>query len=129
MFSTTAAASPQPRLQLQHIGENSSVSHQKSKTELAYTMEVNKKCDVYSFGVMTLEVIMGEHPGTKIPPKLSSVLLKLWDNSICQYDKALLPWMYPTINWRVLLFLTSKPSERLRLSHSEVIEVYVVKKW
>ncbi|KAF5802317.1 putative protein kinase RLK-Pelle-LRR-XI-1 family [Helianthus annuus] len=31
--------------------------------ELAYTMEVNEKCDVYSFGVITLEIIMGKHPG------------------------------------------------------------------
>ena len=25
-------------------------------------MEVNEKCDVYNFGVVTLEVIMGKHP-------------------------------------------------------------------
>ncbi|CAL8173350.1 unnamed protein product [Prunus armeniaca] len=31
--------------------------------ELAYTMEVNENCDVYSFGVLTLEIIMGKHPG------------------------------------------------------------------
>ncbi|KAH7833727.1 hypothetical protein Vadar_009096 [Vaccinium darrowii] len=34
-------------------------------------MEVNEKCDVYGFGVLTLEVIMGEHPGDLI----SSLLL------------------------------------------------------
>ncbi|XP_048130172.1 MDIS1-interacting receptor like kinase 2-like [Rhodamnia argentea] len=34
--------------------------------ELAYTMEVNEKCDVYSFGMVTLEVIMGRHPGNLI---------------------------------------------------------------
>ena len=34
--------------------------------EFAYTMEVNEKCDVYSFGVLALEVIMGRHPGDLI---------------------------------------------------------------
>ncbi|XP_059629879.1 MDIS1-interacting receptor like kinase 2-like [Cornus florida] len=39
--------------------------------ELAYTMEVNEKCDVYSFGVLILEVITGKHPG-KLISSLSS---------------------------------------------------------
>ncbi|PON90668.1 Tyrosine-protein kinase [Trema orientale] len=34
--------------------------------ELAFTLEVNEKCDVYSFGVLSLEVIMGKHPGDLI---------------------------------------------------------------
>ncbi|KAI5355537.1 Hypothetical predicted protein [Prunus dulcis] len=34
--------------------------------ELAYTMEVNEKCDVYSFRVVTLEIVVGRHPGDLI---------------------------------------------------------------
>nr|XP_027090551.1 MDIS1-interacting receptor like kinase 2-like [Coffea arabica] len=47
--------------------------------ELAYTLEVNEKCDVYSFGGLALEVIMGKHPGDFISAPLSTaynVLLK-----------------------------------------------------
>ncbi|KAG5545873.1 hypothetical protein RHGRI_018138 [Rhododendron griersonianum] len=40
--------------------------------ELAYTMEMNEKVDVYSFGVLTLEIIMGKHPGDLISSLLSS---------------------------------------------------------
>ncbi|XP_059446603.1 MDIS1-interacting receptor like kinase 2-like [Corylus avellana] len=37
-----------------------------SAPEFAYTTEVNEKCDVYSFGMVALEVIMGRHPGSFI---------------------------------------------------------------
>ncbi|XVF82342.1 hypothetical protein PTKIN_Ptkin16aG0038900 [Pterospermum kingtungense] len=39
--------------------------------ELAYTMKADEKCDVYSFGVLTMEVLMGMHPGD-LPLILSS---------------------------------------------------------
>ncbi|XVF58237.1 hypothetical protein PTKIN_Ptkin07bG0048500 [Pterospermum kingtungense] len=39
--------------------------------ELAYTMTVTEKCDVYSFGVLALEILMGKHPG-ELLSKLSS---------------------------------------------------------
>ena len=31
--------------------------------ELAYSARVTEKCNVYSFGVLTLELFMGHHPG------------------------------------------------------------------
>ncbi|CAL5330086.1 unnamed protein product [Camellia sinensis] len=43
--------------------------------ELAYTMEVNEKLDVYSFGVLTLEVLMGKHPSDLISSLSSSLRL------------------------------------------------------
>lgn len=38
-------------------------------------MEINEKCDVYSFGVLTLEVIMGKHPGDFVLSLLSASTL------------------------------------------------------
>lgn len=45
--------------------------------ELAYTMAVNEKCDVYSFGVLGIEVLMGKHPGEVISSLLSPLERKL----------------------------------------------------
>ena len=36
-------------------------------------MVVTEKCDVYSFGVLVLEVLMGKHPGELITGQHSSV--------------------------------------------------------
>ncbi|PWA53110.1 Concanavalin A-like lectin/glucanase, subgroup [Artemisia annua] len=40
--------------------------------EFAYTMKVTEKCDVYSFGVLVLEVIKGDHPGDIVTSLTSS---------------------------------------------------------
>ncbi|KAK4351330.1 hypothetical protein RND71_030643 [Anisodus tanguticus] len=52
--------------------------------ELAYTMEVNESCDTYSFGVLSLEVILGRHPADLVhvissfssTPEILDILLK-----------------------------------------------------
>ncbi|XP_043717383.1 MDIS1-interacting receptor like kinase 2-like [Telopea speciosissima] len=45
--------------------------------ELAYTMVLTDKCDVYSFGVLTLEIIMGRHPGELMSSLTSPVGQKM----------------------------------------------------
>ncbi|XP_022740873.1 probable leucine-rich repeat receptor-like protein kinase At1g35710 isoform X2 [Durio zibethinus] len=58
--------------------------------ELAYTMKVTEKCDIYSFGVLALEVIFGAHPGDLISVLPSSSLeMRLLVNDVL--DQRLLP--------------------------------------
>ncbi|XP_023905543.2 MDIS1-interacting receptor like kinase 2-like, partial [Quercus suber] len=40
--------------------------------ELAYTMKVTEKSDIYSFGVVALEILMGRHPGELLTSLSSS---------------------------------------------------------
>ncbi|KAJ7969159.1 putative Receptor protein kinase [Quillaja saponaria] len=56
-----------------------------SAPELAYTMKVNEKCDVYSYGVLTLEVVLGQHPGDLI-----SSLFSPSSSSVCSTARNLL---------------------------------------
>ena len=50
--------------------------------EFAYTMKVTEKCDVYSFGVLSLEVIKGNHPG--------NLIFSVPSKSSCECDEVLL---------------------------------------
>nr|XP_043618135.1 MDIS1-interacting receptor like kinase 2-like [Erigeron canadensis] len=50
--------------------------------ELAYTMKVTEKCDVFSFGVLALEVIKGEHPGDIITSLTSPSAEKIEMNDL-----------------------------------------------
>jgi len=38
-------------------------------------MEVNEKCDVYSFGVLALEILCGKHPGDIISNSLQWTIM------------------------------------------------------
>ncbi|ONI35103.1 hypothetical protein PRUPE_1G515900 [Prunus persica] len=42
--------------------------------ELAYTLKVTEKCDVYGFGVLALEVIKGKYPSNLVGSALSSAI-------------------------------------------------------
>ncbi|XP_062103024.1 MDIS1-interacting receptor like kinase 2-like [Humulus lupulus] len=59
--------------------------------ELAYTMVVTEKCDVYSFGVLALETLMGRHCQELLSSLLSS-LLSMAQNTLLidKLDKRLL---------------------------------------
>ncbi|KAG5560649.1 hypothetical protein RHGRI_003845 [Rhododendron griersonianum] len=58
--------------------------------ELSYTMAVIEKCDMYSFGVLTLEILMGSHLG-----ELSSNLYSSVDNERVQLVDVLDPRLPP----------------------------------
>ncbi|KAI3868633.1 hypothetical protein MKX03_013143 [Papaver bracteatum] len=52
--------------------------------ELAYTMKVTEKCDVYSFGVIILEVLMGRYPSEIITLLSQNVMTSSFSSNIGQ---------------------------------------------
>ncbi|KAM1343214.1 hypothetical protein PS2_007357 [Malus domestica] len=49
--------------------------------EFAFTMRVTDKCDVYSFEVRALEVMMGRHPGDILESQLSESSTSMNENA------------------------------------------------
>ncbi|KAK4602215.1 hypothetical protein RGQ29_011315 [Quercus rubra] len=72
--------------------------------ELAYTMVVNEKCDVYSFSVVVLETIMGKHPGELISSLASSSTQHIMLKDVL--DPRLSPHINQTIAQSVVLVVT-----------------------
>ncbi|KAM4080307.1 hypothetical protein ACJW30_11G004900 [Castanea mollissima] len=72
--------------------------------ELAYTMVVNEKCDVYSFSVVVLETIMGRHPGELISSLASSSTQHIILKNVL--DPRLSPHINQTIAQSVVLVVT-----------------------
>jgi serine/threonine protein kinase len=50
-------------------------------------MEVNEKCDVYSFGVLTMEILFGKHPGDIVSTLLQSSGIYLTIDALMVNDK------------------------------------------
>ncbi|KAI8009739.1 putative leucine-rich repeat receptor-like protein kinase [Camellia lanceoleosa] len=71
-------------------------------------MAMTEKCDVYSFGVLALEVLMGSHPGTLI-----SNLTSLVDQGI-QLKDVLDPCLLPPTTQKIADELTSIVNLALR---------------
>ncbi|KAL7219871.1 hypothetical protein ACSBR2_012854 [Camellia fascicularis] len=81
--------------------------------ELSYTMEVTEKCDVYSFGVLALEVLMGSHPGTLISNLTSRVDQKI------QLKDVLDPRLSPPTTQKIADELTSIVNLALWCLHAD----------
>ncbi|XP_031281004.1 MDIS1-interacting receptor like kinase 2-like [Pistacia vera] len=93
--------------------------------ELAYTMVVTEKCDVYSFGMVALEVLMGRHPGELLSslsssPNQNMMLIDLLDPRLPCLADTMVVQDIALISRIAFACLSSKPKSRPtmhRVSH------------
>ncbi|KAF6151087.1 hypothetical protein GIB67_042422 [Kingdonia uniflora] len=99
--------------------------------EFAYSMRVTEKCDVYSFGVLTLEVLMGKHPGELISSLTSTSTSQIGQNVLFEdiLDRRLppptLPVSYELLIIGKLAFACLDASPESRPTMKDVSQVYV----
>ncbi|KAE9596246.1 hypothetical protein Lal_00048720 [Lupinus albus] len=93
--------------------------------EFAYTMEVDEKCDVFSFGVLSLEIIMGKHPGDLISSLFSSAATSTASNLLLKdvLDRRLPHPMMPIVKEVIFIAkitfvcLSQSPLSRPTMEH------------
>ncbi|KAK4270952.1 hypothetical protein QN277_019716 [Acacia crassicarpa] len=101
--------------------------------ELAYTMEVTEKCDVYSFGVLALEIIMGKHPRDLMMSSTDTPIMVTHDFDLKEVLDQRLPYPRGSIAEKVLLiarigFTCLNENPRTRPSMEQVCNELVVPK-
>ncbi|KAM7461206.1 hypothetical protein LguiA_029327 [Lonicera macranthoides] len=85
--------------------------------ELAYTMVVTEKCDIYSFGVMALEILIGKHPGDLLSTLTSPSTKKfnvndLLDPRLSRPTDLLVEWDIVMVMRLAISCLNSTPKSR-----------------
>ncbi|CAL0312553.1 unnamed protein product [Lupinus luteus] len=93
--------------------------------ELVYAMEVDEKCDVFSFGVLSLEIIIARHPGDLISSLFSSSTTSKASNSLLKnvLDRRLPHPVMPIVKEVILVAkptfpcLSQSPPSRPSMEH------------
>ncbi|KAM7486932.1 hypothetical protein LguiA_002941 [Lonicera macranthoides] len=85
--------------------------------ELAYTMVVTEKCDVFSFGVVALEILMGKHPGDLLssltsPSTKNSMVNDVLDPRLSLPTDRLVEWDIVLVIRLAFSCLSSNPNSR-----------------
>ncbi|XP_027368539.1 MDIS1-interacting receptor like kinase 2-like [Abrus precatorius] len=102
--------------------------------ELAYATEVNEKCDVFSFGVLCLEIIMGNHPGDLIFSMYSSSATTVTSNLLLKdvVDRRLPHPKMPVVKEVILIakiaFACLNESPPSRPTMEDVYNMFVMSK-
>ncbi|AES78802.1 putative protein kinase RLK-Pelle-LRR-XI-1 family [Medicago truncatula] len=101
--------------------------------ELAYTTKVTEKCDVYSFGVLALEILFGKHPGDVVPlwTIVTSTLdtMPLMDKLDQRLPRPLNPIVKNLVSIAMIAFTCLTESSQSRPTMEHVAKELAMSKW